>query len=102
MMTQMQEVGMCMQSIDQQELEALGNDADRFRAEMKVLCKEGKCDQAQKKAIVFSKKMINSSTVKALHKCTEKMSASMKEMTPDLAPEEISKDFSNHHVCDEI
>ena len=102
MMALMREIGMCMQSIDQKEMKTLENETNKFEAEMKGLCNDGKRDEAQKKALVFSKKLINSSTVKALRKCTEKMSASMKEMMPDLAPEEIAKDFSNHHVCDEI
>lgn len=102
MMVQMQEVGACMQSIDQKELKALETDTNKFETEMKVLCKEGKRDKAQEKAMVFSKKMMNSPAVKDLRKCTEKVSASMKGMMPNMDPEEIAKDFSNHHVCDEI
>ena len=102
MMAEMQKLGACMQSIDQQELEALGSNADRFEAEMKVLCKDGKRDEAQEKAIEFSKKMLNSPALKTMRKCTEKMSASMKGMMPNMDPEEMAKDYSNHHVCDEI
>ena len=102
MMAEMQKLGVCMQSIDQQELEAVGNDADRFEAEMKVLCKDGKRDEAQKKAMVFSKKMMNSSAIKDLRKCTEKVSASVRDMMPNMDPEEMAKDYSNRHVCDEI
>ena len=102
MMAQMQEMSVCMASIDQNELKALEKDTTKFEAEMKGLCKEGKRDEAQERAIVFSKKMMNSSTLKTMQKCTEKMSASMKKMMPDMDPEEIAKDFSNRHVCDEI
>lgn len=102
MMAEMQKLGECMQSIDQQELEALGNDADKFEAEVKGLCKDGKRDKAQKKAIVFSKKMMNSSAIKELRKCTENVSASVKSMMPDMGTEEMTKDFSNRHVCDEL
>ena len=102
MMAEMQKLGACMQSIDQQELEALGSNADRFEADMKVLCKDGKRDEAQEKAMVFSKKMMNSSAIKDLHKCTEKVSASVRGMMPNMNPDEMIKDYSNHHICDEI
>ena len=69
---------------------------------MKGLCHDGKRDEAQRKAIEFSKKMLNSSALKSMVKCTEKIPASMKQMMPDMDPEEIAKDFRNHHVCDEI
>ena len=102
MMAEMQEVGVCMQSIDQNELKALETDTNKFLAEMKGLCKEGKRDEAQEKAIVFSKEMMSSSTIKALRKCTEKMSATMKGMMPTMDTEEMTKDYNNRHVCDEI
>ena len=102
MMAQMQEMSACMQSIDQSELKALETDTKKFEAEMKGLCKEGKRDEAQKSAIVFSKKVMKSSAVKDLRKCTEKASASIKEMMPTMDTEEMMKDYSNHHVCDEI
>ena len=102
MMAQMQEMSVCMASIDQSELKTLEKDSKKFEAEMKGLCKDGKRDEAQERAIVFSKKIINSSTIMTMRKCTEKMSASMKKMMPNMGPEAIAKDFSNHHVCDEI
>lgn len=102
MMAQMQEFSACMSSIDQNELKALEKDTTQFEVKMKGLCKDGKRDEAQERAIDFSKKMMNSSTLKTMQKCTKKMSASMKKMMPDMNPEEIAKDYSNRHVCDEI
>ena len=102
MMAQIQEMSACIESVDQNELKVLEKDATKFEAEMKVLCKDGKRDDAQDRAVVFSKKMMNSSILKTMRKCTEKMSASMKKMMPDMGPDEIAKDFSNSHVCDEI
>ena len=102
MMTQMQEFSACMSSIDQNELKALEENTTQFEAKMNGLCKDGKRDEAQETAIDFSKKMMNSSTLKTMQKCTKKMSASMKMMMPDMNPEEIAKDYSNRHVCDEI
>ena len=102
MMAQMQEMAACMQKVDQNEVKALEKDAKKFEAEMKGLCKAGKRDEAQEKAIEFSKKMLNSPVLTTMRKCTEKMSASMKGMMPNMDPEEMAKDYSNRHVCDEI
>ncbi len=102
MMAQMQEMAVCMQSIDKNELKGLEGETKKFEAEMKGLCKDGKRDEAQEKAIEFSKKMLNSPALITMRKCTEKMSASMKGMMPNMDPEEMAKDYSNHHVCDEI
>ena len=102
MMAQMQEMAVCMQTVDQNEVKALEKDTKKFEAEMKGLCKDGKRDEAQEKAVEFSKKMLNSPALKTMRNCTEKMSASMKGMMPNMDPEEMAKDYSNRHVCDEI
>ena len=102
MMAQMQEMAACMQTVDQNEVKALEKETNEFEAEMKGLCKAGKRDEAQEKAIEFSKKMLNSPALKTMRKCTEKMSASMKGKMPNMDPEEMAKDYSNRHVCDEI
>ncbi len=102
MMAQMQEMAVCMQTIDQKEIKALETDANKFEAEVKTLCKNGKRDEAQDKAVEFSKKMLSSPALKTMRGCTEKMSASMKGMMPNMDPEEMAKDYSDHHVCDEL
>ena len=102
MMAQMQEMSTCMQSIDQEKLKNLGNVADKFESEMKALCQHGKRDEAQQKAIKFSQKMMDSPTVKELITCTEKIPASIREMMPSMNTEDITKDYNNHHVCDEM
>jgi hypothetical protein len=102
MMPQMQEMAVCMQAVDMNEIKALEKDTEKFEAEMKGLCKDGKRDEAQEKAIEFSKKMMASPALTAMRKCTEKMAASMKGMMPNMDPEEMAIDYSKHHVCDEI
>jgi hypothetical protein len=102
MMAQMQEMSVCMQSIDQEKLQNLGNVADKFEAEMKTLCQQGKRDEAQEKAIKFSRKMMDSPTLKELINCTEKIPASMREMMPSINTEDITKDYNSRHVCDEM
>lgn len=102
MMAQMQEMAQCMQSIDENELKALENDAQLFETKIKALCNNGERDEAQQSAIEFSQKMMSSPVLESMRKCTEKMPESMKGMMPDMNPDDIAKDYSNHHVCDEI
>ena len=102
MMAQMQEMAVCMQTVDQNEVKALEKDTKKFEAEMKGLCNDGKRDEAQERAIEFSKKVMNSPALTTMRKCTEKMSVAMKGMMPNMDPEEIAKDYSKRHVCDEV
>lgn len=102
MMAHIQEMTACMQNIDQNEIKALEQDAEQFESEVKALCKEGKRDQAQQQAIEFSEKMMKAPALVTMQECTEKMTASMKGMMPNMDPEEIAKDYSDSHVCDEI
>ena len=102
MIAEMQEMSVCMASIDQNALKALEKETVKFEGEMKGLCKKGKRDEAQERAVDFSREMMRSSTLKTMLKCTEKMSVSMRKMMPDMEPEKMAKDYSNRHVCDEI
>lgn len=102
MMAQVQEVQACMQTIDQDELNKLQQDSKVFEAEVKSLCKDGKRDEAQDKALAYSKEVMNSPAMDTMRKCTENLSGALKGMMPDLSPEKIAKDFSDRHVCDEV
>ena len=102
MMGQMQEMAACMQTVDQNEVEALDKESKIFEAEMKELCNDGKRDEAQNRAIAYSRKVMSSQAFTTIRKCTENMPASMRGMMPNMDPEEIAKDYSKHHVCDEI
>lgn len=102
MMAQIQEMTACMQNIDQNEIKALEQDSKQFESVVKGLCNEGKRDQAQQQAIEFSEKVMKAPALVTMRECTEKMNASMKGMMPNMDPEEIAKDYSNGHVCDEI
>lgn len=96
MMQQMQKAQACMEKIDQAELEALEKKANQFEAEMKSLCASGKRDEAQEKAMVYMKEVVNSSAVKEAKRCGEMMQGMMQSMP--LVNEE--KDYSKQHVCD--
>ncbi|GBE06973.1 hypothetical protein BMS3Bbin11_00345 [bacterium BMS3Bbin11] len=101
-MQQLQEMATCVATIDQNEMKALEKESNKFEAEVKGLCKSGKRDKAQKRALEFSKKIINSPALITMRKCTENVSASLKGMVPDMSTEKMVKDYSNKHVCDEI
>ncbi|MEA1889659.1 MAG: hypothetical protein U9N50_07775 [Pseudomonadota bacterium] len=102
MMQQIQEMAACMATIDQNEIKGLENESKKFETEVKALCKSGKRDEAQEKAIEFSKKVLKSPAMVTMRKCTENVSGAMKGMMPDMSAEKIAKDYSDKHVCDEI
>ena len=102
MMAQMQEMAQCMQSIDQNEMKLLEQNSKQFQLEVTTLCENNQRGEAQEKAIEFSQQMMDSNVLKSMNKCLENMPAAMQGMMPDMKPEEIIKDFSKHHVCDEI
>jgi len=101
-MQQLQKMVTCMAAINEKEMKALEEETKNFEAEAKGLCKSGKRDKAQELAMEFSKKVVNSPALITMRKCTEKIYESMKEMTPNMEPGEIVKDYSKVHVCDQI
>jgi len=102
MMEKLQEMATCMSAIDQNELKRIEKESKEFEKKVKGLCKSGKRDEAQKKTMEFSQKVIKSPAFITLRKCTEKMPAALKGMVPDMSAERIAKEFKEKHVCDEI
>ncbi len=104
MMQQVQEAQACMEKIDRSELEALEKKSKRYEAEMKSLCASGKRDEAQKKAMLYMKEIINSSAVKEVRQCGEKMKGMMQGMAQSMPfmnnEKDKDMDYSNKHVCD--
>jgi len=92
----------CVAAIDQNEMKALEKESKKFEAEVKGLCKSGKRDKAQERALEFSRKVVNSPALITMRKCTENVSVALKGMVPDISAEKMAKDYSNKHVCDEI
>ena len=100
MMQQMQKAQACMEKIDQAELDALEKKANQFEAEMKSLCASGKRDQAQEKAMVYMKEIVNSSAVKEAKRCGEMMQGAMQGMGQGMQFMSDDKDYTSQHVCD--
>ena len=100
MMQKMQEAQACMEKIDQSELEELERKAEKFETEMKSLCASGKRDEAQERAMVYMKEIVNSSVVKEAKRCGEMMKGAMQGMMQDMPFMNQDKDYSSKHVCD--
>lgn len=96
MQQMMQEMQACMENIDQAEMKALEQRANRFEAESKKLCAAGKRDEAQAAAISFGQELASNPTVQDLAKCSEKMSG----MMPVKPFMEQDKYLTDIHVCD--
>ena len=104
MMKQMQEAQACMEKVDQSEFDVLEKKANQFEAEMKALCASGKRDEAQKKAMVYMKEIVNSSAVKEAKRCGEMMKGTMQGMMQGMMQNvplvNQGKDYASQHVCD--
>ena len=64
---------------------------------LKSLCQQGKRDEAQRKAIEFSKEVLNSPSIQTIKECTKNMQ--MNGFTPEIPDFE---DLENRHICDEL
>ena len=102
MMASMQEMQACMQAIDQQALKQLEKDSEAIDAEIDQLCQAGKRDEAQDKALDYSRKMMQEPAVVQLRKCTENMQVAMQGMLPEQQPvfENLEEELKDKHICD--
>lgn len=95
----MQEMQACMEKVDKGELEALEKRSEEVNAEIDRLCIQGKRDEAQKKAIAYSKELSGNRALQQMKQCSEKMVSMMPDGEKSFMED---TDFSNHHVCDEM
>lgn len=99
MMQLAQEMQQCMAKINPAAIEAFEKEAKTLENELDTLCKQGKRDMAQKKAITYGKKIMSTPAFKQMQKCGEITKGFMPEATMQDSIED-NFDFSNHHVCD--
>ena len=59
----------CYSKIDPKAMDELAVKGNKIHHEVKVLCEEGKRDEAQKKAIAYGKETASSEAMQALQKC---------------------------------
>jgi hypothetical protein len=102
MMQDMQKAEACLQKIDQSKLKALEQRSRQFEAELKSLCASGKRDQAEAKALAFSKELMADPTMQQMSECSKLMKGAMQGMMPEPPAINTYKDrsASGGHVCD--
>jgi len=96
-MQKIQQMQECMQRVDQQQLKAIEKQQQQFDAEVRSLCKTGKRDQAQQKAMKYAKQMMNNPAIKAMQQCGE----IARGMMPDMPVMQIEEELDSQHVCDD-
>lgn len=98
MMEQAQKARACMENIDQSEFDGMEQEGKRMQAEIKSLCTSGKRDEAQKKAIAYSKEMMSRPAMKKIRECSKML----RGMIPKMPFENFEKEYKNRHMCDEL
>lgn len=99
MMQAAQQMASCMAQIDQSEIKALEKRSKEMEAEIDSLCKEGKRDEAQQKAMAFGREIKDSPAMQQMKKCGE-MVKGMKSMMPSMGIKDMEEEYKNKHVCD--
>ena len=59
--------------MDESELRQYETDIAKLESELKQLCKDGKRDLAQEKAVAFGKRAAQSNAIQTIHNCTKNM-----------------------------
>jgi len=98
MQNYVQQMQACMAQVDQAKLEVLGQRSDEVDAEIASLCQHGMRDEAQDRAIAYSKEMADDPVVQQMKKCSEIVA---KVMPGGEKPFGEDFDFANKHICDE-
>ncbi len=96
-MGKMQEAMACMKKIDQSVLEGLKKEGEKIKAEVGALCKSGKRNEAQDKAMAYGKEMMSRPELVKMRECSKMMAG----MMPKMPFERIEKEAKNSHVCDD-
>lgn len=95
-MQKLQQMQQCMENIDQSQLQEIEKQQQQFDSETRSLCKSGKRDKAQHKAIAYARQMMNNPAIKAMQKCGE----IARDMMPEMPVMQMEKELENQHVCD--
>lgn len=97
MMQGMQAMQQCMAKVDMEAMERLGDEGEKVQAEVKSLCKAGKRDAAQQRAMAFGMKAAKDPNMKMMGECGKQMQGMMPPM-----PYSNIEQNGNRHVCDEM
>jgi len=97
-MEQAQKAQACMQSIDQSKLEEIKKGSEQMETDIRALCDSDKRDEAQEKAIDYSRKMMKSEAMVKMRECTELM----RGMLPEMPFDDFEEKMASSNVCDEL
>jgi predicted lipoprotein len=102
----MEEAQRCMQSVDQDAVEQMAEEAEAFEAEMRRLCAAGSRDEAQRRALEFSRRIMDDAELQKVRECTAMMREAMEGMPmmrmPEAAEVPTPEEIEATHVCDSL
>lgn len=96
MMQGMQAMQQCMAKLDMARMERLGQEGEKVQAEVESLCKAGKRDAAQERAMEFGMRVAKDPDMQAMRECSKPMQGMMPQPMPYTG---VAED-ENRHVCD--
>ena len=97
MMQGMQAMQQCMAKVDTAKMERLGQEGEKVQAEVESLCKAGKRDAAQARAMEFGMRVAKDPDMQAMQECSKPMQGMMPQQMMPYTDIEQDK---NRHVCD--
>ena len=100
MMQDAQKMQECLADIDQSAMEALAARGKKMEAEVKTLCKAGKRDQAQDRAMAYGREVNASKEMQAVKKCGN-MAQQMMKNSPWISNED-GMGSGEGHICDRL
>jgi ABC-type phosphate transport system auxiliary subunit len=98
MMQQAQGMQTCMENIDQAEMEAFQNSAEKMDADVKALCAAGKRDAAMARAMSFGREAASNKAMQQMRKCGEGMQNMMPKSAVTAAD---NSGTPARHICDD-
>lgn len=99
MMQGMQLMQECMAKVDMAELERLGEEGRKVEAEVNALCKAGKRDEAQDKAMAYGMKIAREPAMQTMAECGRKLQGMMPQMASSPYAD-LAENGGDRHVCD--
>jgi hypothetical protein len=103
MMLQMQEMQVCMASIDQAELERFQQQAQAMSDEIDALCNSGDGEEALTKALAFSQQMRDEPVMQQLMDCASGANNILSQWMPTFSTPEIEASVAagDYDICSE-
>ena len=90
----------CMMNVDQEKLREIEQRSRKLDDELKILCAEGKRDEAQAKAMSFGMELAQDPTLLEMRKCGEMYQEMMPQLPYMGQYQEDDEGRSSGHVCD--